>query len=157
MSQSDSTQPDVPFWHTKTLAEMTREEWDSLCDGCGRCCLNKVIDDDDRIHTTAVACKLLDLHSCQCKDFPNRWHYVPDCIRFTADNLEENLKWLPDSCAYRLLLQGYDLPEWHPLITGNPGSVHEAGFSIRGMAVSEEEWPDPDEWHQLIIVTEEGA
>ncbi|CAM3738713.1 YcgN family cysteine cluster protein [Parendozoicomonas haliclonae] len=144
-----------PFWHTKTLTEMTREEWDSLCDGCGRCCLNKLIDEDDNVQTTAVACKLLDLHSCQCQDFANRWAHVPDCIRFTPENLEENLMWLPDSCAYRLLHEGYDLPEWHPLVTGDPNSVHEAGFSIRGMAVSELEWPDPEEWHQLIIVSEE--
>ncbi len=146
------SQPSVPFWHSKTLEQMTREEWDSLCDGCGRCCLNKIIDDQDQIQTTAVACKLLDLESCQCSDYSNRWHHVPDCIRFTPDNLEENLKWLPDSCAYRLLFEGYDLPEWHPLITKRTESVHEAGFSVRGRAVSELEWPDPAEWEELIII-----
>lgn len=148
-----------PFWEQKSLQEMSREEWDSLCDGCGRCCLNKLIDEDedDRIYTTVVACKQLDLESCQCKDFNNRWHHVPDCIRLTPENITEHMAWLPDSCAYRLLYEGYDLPEWHPLITGSANSVHEAGFSVRGIAVSELEWPDPEEWQELIIVTEEEA
>ncbi len=151
----NSVSADLPFWESKSLDAMTREEWDSLCDGCGRCCLNKLIDDDDTIHTTAVACKLLDLESCLCKDFDNRWHHVPDCIRFTPENLAEHLPWLPDSCAYRLLSEGYDIPEWHPLITGTMESVKEAGFSVRGIAVSELDWPDPAEWQQLIIISDD--
>ena len=144
-----------PFWECKSLRDMTREEWDSLCDGCGRCCLNKLLDEDDKVYTTAVACKLLDPHSCQCKNFEDRWSHVPDCTRLTMDSLKECTWWLPSHCAYRLLDEGYDLPEWHPLITGDPESVHKAGFSARGISVSELDWPDPEEWHQLIILDED--
>lgn len=147
------TDPKAPFWHRKSLEEMTRDEWESLCDGCGRCCLNKLIDDNtNQIHTVAVACKLLDLESGHCTNYKHRRKHVPDCIMFTPASLHEHLQWLPDSCAYRLLHDGYDLPDWHPLITGNPDSVHQAGFSIKdkGM-ISEEEVPDPADWYDYII------
>ncbi|WP_067585918.1 YcgN family cysteine cluster protein [Endozoicomonas ascidiicola] len=142
-----------PFWQKKTLTEMTPEEWESLCDGCGRCCLNKVIDaDTEEVHTTAIACRLLDLETCQCKQYKHRRKFVDDCIKFTPKTMHEHLVWLPDSCAYNLLYHGYDLPEWHPLVTGDPNSVHEAGFSVCGKGmVSEEELPDPSEWFDYII------
>jgi uncharacterized cysteine cluster protein YcgN (CxxCxxCC family) len=142
-----------PFWRQKRLEEMTREEWESLCDGCGRCCLNKLIDDHtNEIHTVAVACKLLDLESGRCHNYKHRRKFVPDCIMFTPKTLHEHLPWLPDSCAYRLLHEGYELPDWHPLVTGDPESVHKAGFSVRGKGmVSEEEVSDPADWFDYII------
>ncbi|MCL6269364.1 YcgN family cysteine cluster protein [Sansalvadorimonas sp. 2012CJ34-2] len=154
MSQTEPKAIEIPFWHSKTLDQMSEKEWESLCDGCGRCCLNKLIDDNDQVHTTAVACKLLDLETGQCRDYVHRRAQVHDCIQFTPETLNEHYAWLPDSCAYRLLAEGYELPEWHPLVTGDPGSTRKAGFSVCGMAVSELEWPDPEEWHELIIQEE---
>ena len=149
-SACDSKQP---FWLQKNLDEMTSQEWESLCDGCGRCCLNKLVDEDDNILTVAVACKLLDLDSGLCRNYKHRRKHVPDCIKFTPKTLHEHLKWLPDSCAYRLLYDGYSLPDWHPLITGNPESVHDAGFSVRGKGfVSEDDVP-VTQWHDYIICT----
>ena len=122
-----------PFWKTKTLAQMNAEEWESLCDGCGRCCLHKLRDEDtDEISFTNVACRLLDLESCQCTK------YATDCVRLTPQEVEQ-IDWLPPSCAYRLVAEGRDLPVWHPLRTGDPNSVHEAGVSVRGRAISERE------------------
>ena len=142
-----------PFWQQKNLEEMTRAEWESLCDGCGRCCLNKLIDDNtNEIHTVAVACKLLDLDTGRCCNYKHRRKIVPDCIMFTPKTMHEHLRWLPDSCAYRLLYDGFDLPDWHPLVTGDAQSVHESGFSIKGKnMVSEEDVPDPADWFDYII------
>ena len=141
------------FWQVKSLTEMTPKEWESLCDGCGRCCLNKIIDaDTDEIHTTAVACRLLDLETCRCRHYKHRRKYVDDCIKFTPKTLHEHLPWLPDSCAYHLLYHGYDLPQWHPLNTGRSDSVHESGFSIKGRDIaSEEDIRDPADWFDYII------
>jgi uncharacterized protein len=126
-----------PFWQTKTLAEMSASEWESLCDGCGRCCMNKIEDaDTGEIYLTRVACKLLDLTSCRCSDYENRKKHVPDCIRLTPKSVG-NLSWLPATCAYRLRDEGKPLPAWHPLRTGDPDSVHAAGISVRGFAKSE--------------------
>ena len=126
-----------PFWKTKTLPEMSREEWESLCDGCGRCCLHKLRDEDtDAIHWTNVACRLLDRESCQCSDYTHRRRRVPDCVRLTPDALEE-IDWLPPSCAYRRLQEGRDLAWWHPLVSGDPETVHTAGVSVRGRAIDE--------------------
>ncbi|WP_422137227.1 YcgN family cysteine cluster protein [Endozoicomonas sp. ALC020] len=144
-----------PFWRTKSLKAMTRNEWESLCDGCGRCCLNKLIDDNTgEIHAVAVSCKLLDPTTGRCQNYKHRRKFVPDCIMLTPGTMQEHLPWLPDSCAYRLLHEGYDLPEWHPLITGDPDSVHKAGFSVKGKPVaSEEDVPDPSDWFDYIIRT----
>ncbi|WP_257262991.1 YcgN family cysteine cluster protein [Endozoicomonas sp. ONNA2] len=141
------------FWQVKSLTEMTSEEWESLCDGCGRCCLNKVIDaDTDEIYTTTIACRLLDLKTCRCRHYKHRRKYVTDCIKFTPKTLHEHLPWLPNSCAYRLLYHGYDLPQWHPLKTGRSDSVHEAGFSIKNKGIiSEDDVPDPSDWFDYII------
>jgi uncharacterized protein len=128
----------LPFWKTKTLAEMTRAEWESLCDGCGRCCLNKLEDEDTgEFLYTRAACKLLDLKTCQCTDYTNRAKRVPDCVALTSANVGE-LAWLPDSCAYRLLARGEDLKWWHPLVSGRAETVLEAGISVAGTAYSEE-------------------
>jgi uncharacterized protein len=127
----------LPFWKTKPLAEMTREEWESLCDGCGRCCLNKLEDEDTgRYLYTRTACKLLDLKTCQCTDYPNRAARVPDCVTLTPANVGD-LGWLPKSCAYRLLDEGHSLAWWHPLVSGRAETVVEAGISVVGEVYSE--------------------
>ncbi len=125
------------FWKEKSLKEMTRKEWESLCDGCGRCCLNKFEEPDTKkIHYSDVACKLLDLKSCRCSDYPNRMKKVPDCLRLTPEVMDE-MNCLPPTCAYRLLYEGKPLSWWHPLVSGDPRTVHKAGISVRGRAVSE--------------------
>jgi len=126
-----------PFWKRKTLSTMTRTEWESLCDGCGRCCLHKLRDDaTEQLIFTNVACRLLDGESCRCKDYPNRRSKVPDCVQLTPQRLTA-IDWLPPSCAYRLLAEGKDLFWWHPLVSGRAETVHEAGVSVRGRTVPE--------------------
>ena len=128
----------APFWKTKSLADMTRGEWESLCDGCGRCCLNKLEDEDTgKFLYTRAACKLLDLKTCRCTDYPNRAARVPDCVTLTPENIGE-LGWLPATCAYRLLDEGKPLPWWHPLVSGRQETVAEAGIAVSGTAYSEE-------------------
>ena len=118
---------------------MTSDEWDSLCDGCALCCLNKYEDEDSgEIFYTNTACQLLDVSSCRCSDYSNRFHKVPDCLQLTADNID-SCTWLPDSCAYRRLAKRQDLEHWHPLISGRPESVHEAGISMLGQLVPNED------------------
>lgn len=127
-----------PFWETKTLAELNRDEWESLCDGCGRCCLRKLEDvDTGEVAYTDIACRLLDCESCRCRNYPERLDLVEDCVALTPDDTSQ-LEWMPSTCAYRLLDAGKPLPDWHPLISGSPTSVHEAGISVRGRVVSEE-------------------
>lgn len=116
---------------------MTRAEWESLCDGCGKCCLVKLQDPDtDEIAYTDVACKLLDGNTCRCSDYPNRKRRVRDCVVLSA-RVVEDLSWMPATCAYRLLKEGKDLAWWHPLVSGDPNTVHEAGVSVRGRVISE--------------------
>ncbi len=130
--------PKAPFWKVKPLAAMSREEWESLCDGCGRCCLNKLEDEDTgEFHYTKTACKLLDLGTCRCTDYPNRAARVPDCVTLTPATVGQ-LGWLPQTCAYRLLDEGKELPWWHPLVSGDADTVREAGISVSGKAYSEE-------------------
>jgi uncharacterized cysteine cluster protein YcgN (CxxCxxCC family) len=134
----------APFYETKSLREMTSQEWESLCDGCGKCCVVLLQDaDDDTVHRTNVACKLLDLEAVRCSDYANRHTRVPSCVRLTPDNIAD-LDWMPDTCAYRLLNEGAPLPDWHPLKSGDPASVERAGVSVKGGLVSETEIDDGD-------------
>ena len=133
-----------PYWQRKALAEMTTAEWEALCDGCGRCCLIKLEDPDDgEIVHTNVACHLLNEKTCRCRDYPNRKARVPDCVQLSPENIA-GLNFMPPSCAYRRLAEGRDLAWWHPLVSGDPDSVHEAGISVRGRVICETEVPDED-------------
>ncbi len=137
MAASDRDNASRPFWQVKTLGEMSHDEWESLCDGCGKCCLIKLIDDvTDDLHHTSVACRLLDCDSCRCGDYANRKIIVDDCVVLTPRMVEE-LPWMPSTCAYRLLHEGRPLAWWHPLISGRAETVHEAGISVRGRATPE--------------------
>jgi uncharacterized protein len=140
MSPADDT---TPFWRRKKMSEMTRTEWESLCDGCGRCCLNKLIDEDtNETVFTDVGCRLLDDKTCRCKDYAHRLARVRDCVRLTPRNVKR-LSWLPPTCAYRIVANGGDLAWWHPLVSGSKETVHEAGISVRGrVAASEKDVPD---------------
>lgn len=139
------------FWERKPLKKMSPKEWEALCDGCGKCCLNKLEDEDSgEVALTRVACRLLDDATCRCAQYDIRHQFVPDCIVLKPDNLDTHAYWMPETCAYRLLWQGNPLPDWHPLISGTADSVHTAGISVRGMTESEFDIPE-EEWEDYII------
>ena len=134
-----------PFWEAKTLAQMTVREWESLCDGCGLCCLVRFEDEETgEIIPTRVHCRLFDGQACRCTDYANRKAHVPDCIKLTPWNIDA-LEWMPRSCAYRRIHEGRGLAFWHPLLTGDPESVHVAGVSVRGQTISEAVLRDPED------------
>ncbi|WP_320043548.1 YcgN family cysteine cluster protein [uncultured Desulfobacter sp.] len=133
-----------PFWKTKSLHQVTQEEWESLCDGCGRCCLHKLEDEDTgEICYTNVVCRLLDIDECRCSDYENRSTLVPECIQLTVDLISQ-YRWLPDTCAYRRLAEGRALPSFHFLVSGNPETVHESGASVQYKAISENDVDSSD-------------
>ena len=135
---------------SKSLSEMSSIEWESLCDGCAKCCLHKLEDEDTGdVFFTNVACQLLDLESCQCRDYENRLAKVPDCFKLTPENLSQQ-EWLPETCAYRLLHEGKPLPSWHHLVSGNQQSVHLSGMSVRGRVVAEQS-VQPDDMEDHIV------
>jgi len=139
-----------PFWSRKTLDQLNREEWESLCDGCGLCCLQKLEDEyTRRIYYTEVACKLLDRQSCRCTEYARRQEFVPDCISLAPAAASE-YHWLPETCAYRLVAHGEDLPPWHHLVCGDRGAVHRAGISRAGRMLSETGVPE-ETWEDHII------
>jgi uncharacterized protein len=146
MATADNGPEDLPFWRRKSLEEMTDSEWESLCDGCGRCCLNKLEEEGNDADTyyTDVGCRLLDGQTCRCRDYANRLELVDDCVQLTPESLK-TINWLPPSCAYVLVAKGKDLYWWHPLVSGDPETVHAAGVSVRGrMSGTEATIPDED-------------
>ena len=127
-----------PYWQRKSLAQMSSEEWEGLCDGCAKCCLVKLEDEDTgKIHYTDVACALLDANVCRCTDYINRQKKVADCEVLTPENIDRVKHWMPSSCAYRLLADGKPLPQWHYLVCGDRQAVHRSGESVLGRIVSE--------------------
>lgn len=141
---------EAPFWERKSLSEMSPQEWESLCDGCGRCCVQKLEDEDSgEVFYTAIACRYLDSDACRCTVYEKRNQLVPDCLPLSPDT-REIFPWLPESCAYRLLSEGKSLPYWHYLISGDRNTVHEVDISVRDKVVSEDEVPS-DEWEEHII------
>ncbi|MDA3878635.1 MAG: YcgN family cysteine cluster protein [Halothiobacillus sp.] len=143
------TEDNRPFWQRKRLSQMTPDEWESLCDGCAKCCLQKLSDEDDpeeAVYYTDLACDLLDLGTCRCGNYAQRHELVPTCVWLKPEDLEE-FHWLPATCAYRRLAEGRDLPQWHPLVTGDPDSAKTAGYSVQGRArhvadLDEAHWPE---------------
>jgi uncharacterized cysteine cluster protein YcgN (CxxCxxCC family) len=138
------------FWKRKTLAQLDKEEWESLCDGCGLCCLQKLEDEEDgSVYYTRIACRLLDLQSCRCTDYSNRRASVPDCIELSVRDAAE-FKWLPPTCAYRLVGEGKDLPLWHYLVCGDREQVHAERISQAGRMLAEGSVPE-QEWEAHLI------
>ena len=133
---------ELPFWKRKSLAQMNKQEWESLCDGCGKCCVHKIeYEGTTEVVQTNVCCQMLDTHTCGCKDYPNRKQVVPDCIQLTP-KIVARMDWLPRTCAYRLVHFRQDLYWWHPLLSGDPETVHEAGISARGRVIPEDQVED---------------
>ena len=151
---------DIPFWRAKTLQEMTAKEWESLCDGCGRCCLVKLEEElepehaspeaNPRIFFTDIGCRLLDAQTCRCRDYPNRSAKVEDCVRLTPAAIDE-IGWLPPTCGYRLVAEGRDLYWWHPLVSGDPETVHQAGVSVRSRVHFSEDEISPNQLDDHIV------
>ena len=145
----DSLQP--RFWEKKPLNKMSNAEWEALCDGCGKCCMNKIEDEDTgRVYLTRVACRLFDDTTCRCAQYDIRHQFVPECIVLRPDNIDQHAYWMPRTCAYRLLSQGKSLPAWHPLLSGDPETVHDAGVSMRHRTVPEFEVGE-DDWEDHLI------
>lgn len=147
-----STPPLRPkFWENIAPSRMTHAEWEALCDGCGKCCMNKLEDEDTgEVVMTRVACRLFDDTTCQCAQYPVRHQFVPECIVLKPTNMDANLYWMPETCAYKLLWQGKKLYDWHPLISGDPQTVHDAGVSMQSRTIPEFE-VDVDDWEDHII------
>ncbi len=139
-----------PFWKTKTLEQLSPEEWESLCDGCGRCCLVKLEDEDtSEVYTTKLACSMLNVSTCRCRDYANRFSKMPDCLQIDVKRARE-LKWLPPTCGYRIVDEGRDLPWWHPLVSGSPETVHQAGIAVSSFAMSERRVKEENYWRYII-------
>jgi len=143
------------FWTGKSLDELSPAQWEALCDGCGKCCLAKLEDEDTgEIYWTSVGCRLFDADSCRCRDYENRLAQVPDCIGLTPQNVA-TIAWLPQTCAYRLVAEGRDLYWWHHLVSGSRETVHEAGISVRDLvAASEDDLPEPEAYFPYILAEE---
>jgi uncharacterized cysteine cluster protein YcgN (CxxCxxCC family) len=141
----------LPFWKTKNMAELSREQWESLCDGCGKCCCIRLEDEDDgSVYVTDVSCHLFNPETCGCKDYTNRKSIVPDCVTLTAATVDQ-LHWMPETCAYRLVSKGKDLSDWHHLISGSRETIHEAGMSVRNQVESEAKVSDEELPRRIVI------
>lgn len=139
-----------PFWETTSLKDMSREQWESLCDGCALCCLHKLEDEDtNEVYYTEVHCRYMDSDNCRCTVYQERQKKVPNCVWLTPEQASE-FRWLPESCAYRVLAEGRKLADWHPLISGDPDSVHQANISIKGKGVADDQVAEED-WEDHII------
>ena len=139
------------FWETTHITRMTQDEWEALCDGCGKCCMNKLEDEDTGdVVLTCVACRLFDDTTCRCAQYDIRHQFVPECISLSPGNMDRNLYWMPETCAYKLLWQGKPLFDWHPLISGDAQTVHDAGVSMQNATHPEFEIPE-DEWENYVI------
>jgi len=139
------------YWANVPMEDMTAPEWEALCDGCGKCCLNKLEDEDTgEVVLTRVACKLFDDSTCRCSKYPTRHDYVPECIVMTPTTIEDHMYWLPQTCAYRLVYEGKPLFGWHPLLSGTAQSVHDAKVSAKDITVSEDRIPE-DDWEDYLI------
>ncbi len=135
----------IPFWKSKSFSEMSHQEWESLCDGCGLCCLHKLEDiNTGQVRLTSVACRLLHLDTIRCRNYRERKKIIPDCIALSPKNVR-SYQWLPDSCAYKLLDSGAPLPDWHYLVCGDRERVHQIGISVKGRVISEDETSDPED------------
>lgn len=148
-------QMEKPFWKTKSLEEMSQAEWESLCDGCGKCCVGKLEDEDTgEIYWTSVGCRLFDAELCRCSDYANRLARVSDCVKLTPQNVK-TISWLPSTCGYRLVAEGKDLSDWHPLVSGRRETVHEAGISMRGrITASEDDLDEPEDYFEHVLEEE---
>ena len=134
------------FWKSKTLKQMTNDEWESLCDGCGKCCLHKLEDiDTGEISVSNVSCMYLDLKTCGCMDYENRHKNVKDCIKLTPETINK-INWLPNTCSYKLVLNNDDLPDWHHLLSGDKNTIHERGMSVKNFSISEKDISDVNEY-----------
>jgi len=145
----------APFWKVKSLERMTPQEWESLCDGCGKCCLAKLEDEDSGdIYFTSVGCRLFDAGLCRCTDYDNRQARVADCIRLTPENVR-TIAWLPATCAYRLVAEGRDLPRWHHLVSGSRDTIHRAGKSMQGRVTAlETDMAEPEDYFDHLMEDE---
>lgn len=133
------------------MTDFSKSEWESLCDGCGKCCCIRLEDEDNGdIYITDVTCKLFNPETCQCSDYPKRSIHVPDCVTLTPDNVHQ-LHWMPRTCAYRLVSEGKDLPDYHHLISGDRNSIHEAGMSVQNAVISELAVKEDDHPHRIVI------
>lgn len=139
------------FWEREALTDLSPKEWEALCDGCGKCCLNKLEDEETgHVELTCVACRLFDDSTCRCAQYDIRHQFVPECIVLKPSNIDSHAYWMPQTCAYRLLWEGKPLYDWHPLISGTPETVHRAGVSMRNATVPEFEVHE-DDWEDHII------
>ncbi|PUB17543.1 YcgN family cysteine cluster protein [Yoonia sediminilitoris] len=138
------------YWEKKPMSALNQREWEALCDGCGKCCLNKLEDEDGDVALTRVACRLLDDTVCLCSNYAMRHEFVPECIVMTPKTILDHLYWLPQTCAYRLVHERKPLYDWHPLVSGDPNSVHDAGVSVQERTVSEINVHE-DDWDDYII------
>lgn len=139
------------FWQDYTLEELSIEEWEALCDGCGRCCLIKLEDDEtEEVKYTNIACRLFDDETCKCGNYALRQQLVKTCVVVRPDNLENIAEWMPETCAYKRLFEGRELPSWHPLITGTQKTVIDAGISMQRKTIPEFDIEE-DEWHNHIV------